>query len=140
MVARCSNPNDQSYSNYGARGIRVHPDWLADPRPFIAWVRANLGPAPSSAHTIDRIDNNRGYEPGNLQWATKSWQTINQRKARSNTGIRGIHRTKNGTFRATLYRRNMAIYLGTFPSLDEAADALANARKEYDMKHYKEAR
>jgi hypothetical protein len=53
----------------------MHEDWMEDPAAFIAHV----GPRPSARHEIDRIDNERGYEPGNLRWATRSQNDRNRR-------------------------------------------------------------
>ena len=77
MMARCYDPADTGYGRYGARGIRVHESWhpVED---FCDWIAANLGPCPEG-HSLDRIDNNRGYEPGNVRWATHSQQLANRR-------------------------------------------------------------
>lgn len=76
MIQRCTNPNDHGWAHYGGRGITVHPSFRAD---FLAFY-AEVGPRPTPRHSIDRIDNDRGYEPGNLRWATHSEQTRNQRR------------------------------------------------------------
>lgn len=72
---RCTNPNDCGYSNYGGRGITFDfPDTLS----FVRYVEEHLGPRPEG-RTIDRIDNDKGYAPGNLRWATYREQRLNQR-------------------------------------------------------------
>lgn len=73
---RCSNPKNPYFHNYGGRGIKLHPDLAAS---FPAFKQA-VGPRPSPLHTLERKDNNKGYEPGNLAWATKKEQARNQRK------------------------------------------------------------
>jgi len=74
---RCHNPNSASYRDYGGRGIK-----FKFPTPLLAayWILDNLGPPPSGQHSIDRIDNNRHYEPGNLRWATSEEQARNKRQ------------------------------------------------------------
>jgi Staphylococcus phage HNH endonuclease len=84
MLARCQNPEHDGYHNYGGRGIQVHPDWRDDPRPFIEWLLANLGPRPDGM-TLDRINNDGNYEPGNLRWATHAQQAANRRTTRKGT-------------------------------------------------------
>lgn len=79
MRARCHNPNSRDYHNYGARGIALHPEWRYDWRPFVKYVLTELGPRPSEGHTLDRIDNDKGYAPGNLRWATRAEQLRNRR-------------------------------------------------------------
>lgn len=74
---RCLNPKDKSYADYGARGITVCDTWKNSFEAFLA----DVGQAPerSAEISIDRIDNNRGYEPGNVRWATRSMQNSNRR-------------------------------------------------------------
>lgn len=80
VVQRCTNPNRWNYHNYGGRGINVFPDWLGPggAERFETWILANLGPRPEG-HSLDRIDNEGDYEPGNLQWATLKEQAKNRR-------------------------------------------------------------
>lgn len=77
MHGRCRNPNNKSFARYGGRGIRVCDDWTTYP-PFREWA---LGAGYTDALTIDRIDNDRGYSPGNCRWVTIEEQQRN----RSNT-------------------------------------------------------
>ena len=74
MFKRCYNPNNRSYKWYGARGVTVDPVFR-DFRRFYEEV----GPKPGPGYSIDRIDNNGNYEPGNIRWATQSEQNYNQR-------------------------------------------------------------
>ncbi|MFI5064092.1 MAG: hypothetical protein ACHP9Z_08965 [Streptosporangiales bacterium] len=80
MLDRCESPADPGYANYGARGIQVCPEWH-DVAAFAGWIEANLGPRPQGM-TLDRINNDGNYEPGNLRWATHSEQARNQRPRR----------------------------------------------------------
>lgn len=75
IKSRCSKKSAKSYANYGGRGIRVHPSWIND---FAAFL-SHIGPRPSASHSIDRIDNDGDYEPGNVRWATRKEQTRNKR-------------------------------------------------------------
>lgn len=75
---RCFNPGCDSYKDYGARGIMMCPEWR---KSFDAFL-AHVGPRPSAAHSIDRINNNGHYEPGNCRWATAAQQVRNRRNNR----------------------------------------------------------
>lgn len=75
---RCLNPNRRSYKRYGGRGVTIHPDWKDNFSAFSTWIDSNLGPRPDG-HSLDRIDNSKGYEPGNLRWADDKTQCNNTR-------------------------------------------------------------
>ena len=94
---RCLNPACKSFRNYGARKIGICDEWrnddvgCAEPYQtgdrsglanFIDWVENNLGECPEG-FTLDRIDNDRGYCPGNLRWADRTTQRVNQRPHKS---------------------------------------------------------
>jgi hypothetical protein len=76
MRRRCENPRVKDYPRYGGRGIAVCAEWQ-DVTAFITWIEANIGPRPAG-HTLDRIDNDGNYEPGNVRWATAKEQSANR--------------------------------------------------------------
>jgi hypothetical protein len=76
MKVRCTDPRSPKYRLYGARGIRVCDEWMTS---FAAFF-ADVGLAPSPRHTLDRINVDGHYEPGNVRWATWSEQRRNQRR------------------------------------------------------------
>ena len=78
---RCADKNYKQYKDYGGRGISVHAEWLRDPRAFIQYVECNLGSKPDGG-TLDRINNDKGYEPGNIRWATRITNARNKRSNR----------------------------------------------------------
>jgi hypothetical protein len=77
MHRRCSNPKTRNYADYGGRGIRVCERWTGPEglRNFIE----DMGVKPSPKHTLERIDNDGNYEPGNCCWATAQEQERNKR-------------------------------------------------------------
>ena len=75
MVSRCYYPSNVMYGYYGARGILVCAEWRHDYPAFLA----SVGRRPTARHSLDRIDNSKGYSPENVRWATPSEQQQNRR-------------------------------------------------------------
>jgi len=78
MLARCKYDNRDNFRFYGGRGISVCERWRASFEAFLA----DMGPMPSPRHTLERIDVNGNYEPGNVRWATWHEQMRNRRNSR----------------------------------------------------------
>jgi len=86
IIDRCTDPKHPSYYNYGGRGITVCDRWR-DPWLFVEDIEREIGLRPAGVsesgralYSLDRVDNDRGYEPGNIRWSTTSEQVLNQRK------------------------------------------------------------
>ena len=81
MRTRCTNPNQLRFKDYGGRGIKVCDRWLfgEDGRSGFECFLADVGPKPDPTFTLDREKNDRGYEPGNVRWATRIQQARNTR-------------------------------------------------------------
>ena len=69
---RCTNPNSQRWYTHGGRGIEMKFSSFDE---FYAYI----GPRPSKEYSLERIDNDGHYEPGNVKWATRSEQQLNKR-------------------------------------------------------------
>lgn len=84
MIQRCTDENHPSYKDYGGRGIMIADNWLikdgANPPTGFRWFFHEVGYKPSPEHTLDRIDVNGHYQPGNVRWATPVEQRANQRQ------------------------------------------------------------
>ncbi len=78
---RTLNPNSKAYPNYGERGITIHPGWINDFNASHNYIIRNLGDRLSNKYSLDRVENNGSYEPGNLRWANNSEQLRNSRIA-----------------------------------------------------------
>jgi hypothetical protein len=121
MIARCEG-NDPSNKGYRDRGISVCSAWRGS---FPAFLR-DVGRKPSPEHSLDRIDNDGNYEPGNCRWATRSEQASN-RRIRGSSGIKGVFRD-GSLWRAMIHDGDGAVYVrGRFATPSEAAAALFDA-------------
>lgn len=78
IINRCYNKNEKAYPNYGGRGIEMCNEWRQS---FMAFYE-HIGERPSQDYTVDRIDNDGNYEPGNVRWATRKTQSRNTRRNR----------------------------------------------------------
>ena len=85
---RCNNPCVPGYKDYGGRGVRF---LFASFEEFYA----ELGPRPGAGYSVDRINNDGNYEPGNVRWATWSQQIRNQRRRHS---MGGLYRKRRSPF------------------------------------------
>lgn len=77
MRGRCRNPNAAGYATHGGRGISVCKQWES-----FEQFAEDVGIRPSSLHSLDRINNDGNYEPGNVRWATEAQQQRNTRRNR----------------------------------------------------------
>ncbi len=92
MRSRCENERCAAFSRYGGAGITVDARWKE-----FAQFLADVGPAPSPKHSLDRIDNKRGYTPDNVRWATPKEQMQNRRMSQTHCK-RGHERTANNVY------------------------------------------
>lgn len=113
-IGRCHNPTDQNYHHYGGRGIKVYADWLEDRGKFLAYV-ITLPGWDRPKLDLDRKDNNKGYEPGNLRFVTHQHNVLNRRNVQK---LEAIIRTKDAyidqllSFICAVLAENPGIRLG----------------------------
>ncbi len=100
MITRCRNTNSKDYPRYGGAGIAVCDEWAASFEAFLAHV----GPRPAGM-TLDRIDGSRGYEPGNVRWATLVMQARNKKST-------VVVRTPHGVMYLVDYAKRLGITRG----------------------------
>jgi len=126
MMRRCYKELDKDYKNYGGRGIVVHAPW----HEYLVFA-LEVG-EPTGKQTLDRIDVNGHYEPGNVRWAEPSVQMRNMRFPKTNkTGVLGVL-FHNNRYYANITAQGKKFYSKCFERLEDAAAA----RKELERIHW----
>jgi hypothetical protein len=122
MVQRCTNSKHKNYKNYGGRGIIVCEEWL-DIKKFIAWAESTHPNI--EGYTLDRIDNDKGYNPDNCRWTDKTTQAINQRIQKNNTSkVLGVSwKSRDKRWVAQISHMGKKVWLGQFISIEDAIEA-----------------
>lgn len=129
MLKRCYNVNCDKYSYYGGRGITVCDRWREGSSGFLNFLE-DLGECPKM-YTLDRIDPDGNYEPGNCRWASKSTQSFNKRKVADSlrTGVK--YYASFDKYIAHIGFNYEKIYLGSFEFIDDAIKAREAAELKY---------
>lgn len=127
MKERCHNKNSERYESYGGRGIKVCDEWVNSYIAFRDYILDTLGERPEG-HSLDRINNDGNYEPGNLRWASRKQQANNRRMRNNNTsGYVGIHLDKpSNKWQARISVNGNRISLGYYKKLHDAVIARNN--------------
>lgn len=142
IVQRCTNPNQKYYHNYGGKGITICDEWK---KSFIKFYKyASRLPNYSDYRktknhsekiSIDRIDNTKGYEPGNIRWIKFKNQVYNRGINKNNsTGYTGISMYKD-RFHAKVTMNRKQHHLGYFEKIEDAVIARNNFIKENNLPH-----
>lgn len=121
MKNRCKYPSNGNYKNYGGRGIKVCDEWS---RSFLAYYDYTMSlPDANKGLSLDRIDNNGNYEPGNVRWADSHTQSANKSKRRnSKTRYIGVTAMRN-SFQSYLDENGNHYHFGTYKTQKEAVMA-----------------
>lgn len=93
IKARCYNPKSTSYKTYGAVGVGMFEPWIKDFEAFYTYVVSELGDRPTPKHSLDRVDGELNYEPGNIRWATDEQQSNNRPKYNRHIKFNGVTKT-----------------------------------------------
>lgn len=116
-VRRCEDPRSQNYHNYGARGIRVYPPWVADRKLFFGYC-ATLPGWDDQSKQLDRIDNDKGYEPGNLRFVSAQENVKNRRTVRQLQQRVDFLEEENARLRRDLRRLEEQVHCADGPRAD----------------------
>jgi len=127
IKVRCWNPKCKDFEHYGGRGINIYKEWRFDFWEFANYIDTNLGPRPPK-HSIDRINNDGDYEPGNLRWSDNSKQQLNRRPY-GTIQHKGVSIDK-GRFRSQIWVNGKLVHLGFFDSAEEAAQVWELAKHQ----------
>ena len=130
MVARCYDPKELGYENYGERGITVCDRWLGEDGLYN--FCSDMGYCEKGL-TLDRINTNGNYSPENCRWAPRQTQGFNTRKHKTNTsGRTGVYWfDRVGKWTAAIVFNQKQIHLGYFHTFEAAVVAREKAEIHY---------
>jgi hypothetical protein len=130
MVSRCQAKTGYTAGRYAGRGITVAVEW----KKSFATFYKDMGPRPTPKHTIERVDNTKGYCKENCQWDTRMRQALNREPQSNNiSGVSGVTWDAARHFwMAGITRMGKQVVLGRYPTIEEATKArnLATAKAE----------
>lgn len=133
ILNRCFNKKTPDYDKYGGRGITFHKEWVGNFESFYNYIKKELGERPTEKHSLDRINNDGNYEPGNIRWADKETQARNRRVRKgSKSGMSGVtwcKRDSRWVVRITINKKEIS--LGQYKELSEAKKVRLEAEKKY---------
>jgi hypothetical protein len=131
MIERCKNPKSPNYKRYGGQGISVYLEWQDKSRHpvykrwskgfccFLNYIEKFLGEKPKG-FSLDRLDSNGNYSPGNLRWASPSLQKKNQTVSNL-TGYKYVYKVANSASWQGEYKNgNLRVYVGCFKTKEQA--------------------
>lgn len=127
MKDRCENKNNPNYPSLGGRGIKICAPW----HDFEAF-RESMGQRPLDDMILTRTDPDGHFEPENCMWAPYGAAQHNDKPRSNNTsGVKGVCAVKNNKFQAKIGVAGKSVFLGTFASLEEAAEKRKWAEDRY---------
>lgn len=133
-IARCHDPENKAYENYGGRGIKVCERWQGLAEIGFLNFLEDMGKRPEGA-SLDRVDVNGDYHPNNCRWTDVYTQGYNTRQNSSNSsGKTGVSENKDGTWQAYINYKGKRHPLGEFKTFEEAV----TAREKAEIKYYGE--
>ncbi|RHU80446.1 AP2 domain-containing protein [Clostridiaceae bacterium OM08-6BH] len=130
MIQRCCNPKHDKFYRYGGRGINVCAEWKNNFEEFYSWAKRK---GYDETLTIDRINNDGNYEPGNCRWTNMTIQGLNRGLQSNNTtGHKGVsYLKKTGKYRAYIKIHGKQVWLGAYDTIEEAIRARKKAEQKY---------